>query len=390
MLSLVAVSNYRSLRDLVVPLKALNVITGPNGSGKSNLYRALRLLAHTAQGRVVPSLAREGGLPSTLSAGPEGIARSVRKGDFPVQGTVRKRRVSLQLGFAGDDFGYLIDLGLPKQAPGDPSAFRLDPEIKREMIWHGPILRPSTSLIDRQGAVVRARGEDGDWNVIESDLASFDSVMTQIADPRHAPETLMLRESIRAWRFYDHFRADVDAPARRPQIGTRTPVLGNDGVDLAAAIQTIIEIGDREGLMASVADAFPGSTVSVESDAGRFELVMEQHGLLRTMSAAELSDGTLRYLLWIAALLTPRPPALMILNEPETSLHPDLLDALARLIAQAAKRSQVVAATHSPKLIAALRQQPGCHSITLEKSFGETVIAGMKPTDRPSWNWPAR
>lgn len=390
MLSLLAISNYRSLRDLVVPLKGLNVITGANGSGKSSLYRALRLLGDTAQGRVVPSLAREGGLQSTLWAGPETISRRVRQGDFPVQGTARKRRVSLQLGFAGDDFGYLIDLGLPKQEPGDPSAFRLDPEIKREIIWHGPVLRPSTTLIDRQGPVVRVRGEDSNWNVIANNLASFDTVMTQIADPRHAPETLMLRESIRAWRFYDHFRADADAPARHPQIGTRTPILGNDGADLAAAIQTIIEIGDREGLTAAVSDAFPGAALSVESSAGRFELLMEQHGLLRTMSAAELSDGTLRYLLWIAALLTPRPPALMILNEPETSLHPDLLDAMARLIAQAAKRSQVVVVTHSPKLIAALLQQSGCHSITLEKSFGETMISGMKDMDRPTWHWPAR
>src|SRR4051794_35203835 len=47
-----------------------------------------------------------------------------------------------------------------------------------------------------------------------------------------------------------------------------------------------------------------------------------QHGLLRPLSGAELSDGTLRYLLWVAALLTPRPPALLVLNEPETSLHP--------------------------------------------------------------------
>jgi predicted ATPase len=55
-----AVANYRSLRSVLVPLKGLNLITGANGSGKSNLYQALRLLADTAQSRVVLSLAREG------------------------------------------------------------------------------------------------------------------------------------------------------------------------------------------------------------------------------------------------------------------------------------------------------------------------------------------
>src|SRR5437879_351869 len=150
MLNVLAISNYRSLRNLIVPLQRLNVVTGPNGSGKSSLYRALRLLADTAQGHVVTSLAREGGLQSTLWAGPESISRAVRQGDYPIQGTRRKQPVSLRLGFAGDDFGYLIDMGLPK--PDLTSMFDLDPEIKKEVIWHGPRLRPSTILVERHGA----------------------------------------------------------------------------------------------------------------------------------------------------------------------------------------------------------------------------------------------
>ena len=77
-----AVANYRSLRNIVAPLGALNLVSGENGSGKSSLYRALRLLADTAQGGVVASIAREGGLPSTLWAGPERISRAMRKGEI--------------------------------------------------------------------------------------------------------------------------------------------------------------------------------------------------------------------------------------------------------------------------------------------------------------------
>src|SRR4026207_858258 len=113
MLNTLAVSGHRSLRDLVLPLGRMNPGTGPDGSGKSNIYRALRLLAETAQGRVIPSLAREGGLQSTLWAGPEKFSRSMLRGEHPVQAVVRKGVISLRLGFASDDFSYAIDLGLP-------------------------------------------------------------------------------------------------------------------------------------------------------------------------------------------------------------------------------------------------------------------------------------
>ena len=387
MLTTLAVANYRSLRDLLVPLNRLNLITGPNGSGKSSVYRALRLLADTAQGNVITSLAREGGLQSTLWAGPEKLGRAVKRGEHRVQGTVRKERVNLRLGFAGDEFGYAIDLGLP--APSR-SAFALDPEIKTETIWAGPVLRPAALLVERHESVVRSRREDGEWDVLAYQLSSFDSMMTQFADPRNAPEMLRLREQIRSWRFYDHFRTDVDAPARLPQIGTHTPVLSDDGSDLAAALQTIQEIGDPPALAEAVDDAFPGSSVSVLNIEGRFEIAMHQRGLLRPLKAAELSDGTLRYLLWIAALLTPRPPGLLVLNEPETSLHPDLLPPLGRLIANAAQGTQVLVVTHAPKLIASLEEQDDCNSVTLEKDFGETRISGLDKLDLPVWRWASR
>jgi len=386
MITTLAIYNYLSLRDFVMPLSALNVITGANGSGKSNVYRALRLLADIAQGRIIPSLAREGGLQSTLWAGPEGFARSVKSGEHPVQGTLRKEPVSLRLGFSGDEFGYAMDLGLPTTS--SPS-FSLDPEIKRECIWAGEVLRPAALLVERRGPLVRSRA-DKEWIQLTQGLAGFDSMMTHCADPRSSPEMLMLREQMRGWRFYDQFRADLEAPARQPQIGTHTPVLANDGADLAAALQTSVEIGDAQALADSVGDAFPGASVSVSHHDGRFEVEMRQHGLLRPLKAAELSDGTLRYLLWIAALLTPRPPQLLVLNEPETSLHPELLPALGRLIGRAAEHSQIIVVSHAARLIAALEELAGCNSVTLEKNLGETGIAGADRLDRPRWQWPSR
>src|ERR1700743_348688 len=109
MMRTIAIQGYRSLRDLVLPLDRLSVITGANGSGKSSVYRSLRLLADVAQNTVVASLAREGGLPSTFWAGPESIARSVRQGTHAVEGLAKRNVASLKLGFGGDSYGDNID-----------------------------------------------------------------------------------------------------------------------------------------------------------------------------------------------------------------------------------------------------------------------------------------
>ncbi|PTU75993.1 AAA family ATPase [Pseudomonas mangrovi] len=391
MLHTLAVHNYRSISSLLVPLGALNVITGANGSGKSNLYRALRLLAETAQGGVVAALAREGGLASSFWAGPANLSRRMREGEVAIEGGPSRGPKRLRLGFAGEDFSYAISLGLPDSNSGEdretPSAFALDPQIKLESIWAGAAYRPASLLVERKGPMLRAR-EGREWQVLAQHLATFDSLFSQVGRDASCPEVFQLREIIRGWRFYDHFRTDADAPARQPQLGTRTPVLAHDGRDLAAALQTIREIGDPHALDAAIEDAFPGSRLRIEVNDGLFTVHLQQDGLLRPLSAAELSDGTLRYLLLVAALLTPRPPSLMVLNEPETSLHPDLLPALGRLIIQASARSQVWVVSHANRLIATLEAHPECNAVVLEKSLGETRVAGRGLLDEPLWRWP--
>ncbi|SCK45292.1 AAA family ATPase [Streptomyces sp. WMMB 322] len=384
MITTLAVENYRSLSSLVVPLERLNVVTGANGTGKSSLYRALRLLADAARGGAVAALAREGGLRSTLWAGSEN----------PAQGAGRSGPVGLRLGFAGDEFGYAVDFGHP--VPAD-SLFDLDPEIKVECTWAGPVLRPAAVLSERKGPAVRTRTAAGDWHRSAGELRPYDSMLSEFADPQLAPDLLRLRERIRSWRFYDHVRTDAQAPARSAQIGTRTPVLAHDGVDLAAALRTIHETGDRKRLKEAVDAAFPGSRLTVASRGGRFEVELHQPGMLRPLTAAELSDGTLRYLLWTAALLTPRPPALLVLNEPEASLHPELLSPLAELIVAAAQDTQVVVVTHASELVAQLERGPVRHRLDVNSmelvkdEYGRTRVAGREGLlDQPAWHWPKR
>jgi len=391
MLHTVAIRGYRSMREVVIPMAGLTVVTGANGSGKSSVYRSLRLLADCGRGEVIGSLAREGGLESVLWAGPEqpASARSPDgRGPLRPQGTTRTRPISLELGFASDDFGYLIDLGLPQDA-GPGSYFARDPEIKREAVFAGPRLRPSSALVRRGRDYAEVAAESGrGFDELTRSLPPYRSVLAEYAHPGALPELATVRDRLRDWRFYDGFRVDADAPARRPRVGTRTPVLSDDGGDLAAAIQTILEAG-FDDLPRAVADAFDEAEVSVAVHDGLFELQLRQRGMLRPLRATELSDGTLRFLLWAAALLSPRPPSLMVLNEPETSLHPDLVAPLAAMIRAAAAGTQVVVVTHSR----AMREQldtGDTQEIELDKQWGETRIAGQTILTAPPWDWGKR
>lgn len=300
MLQTVAIRGYRSLREIVLPLARLTVITGANGTGKSSLYRALRLLADCGRGEVIGSLAREGGLDSVLWAGPEHLSGARRTGK--VEGTARTGPVSLELGFASDDFGYLVDLGLPQMA-GHNSLFALDPEIKREAVFVGRMMRNSSTLVRRNRDYAEASAESGrGFDEMTRSLPAYRSVLAEYAGAH--PELGAVRHRLRSWRFYDGFRVDAAAPSRLPHVGTRTPVLSDDGADLAAAVQTIIEAG-FDDLQPAVAEAFDGATVSVAVQNGLFDLQLQQRGMLRPLRAAELSDGTLRFLLCAAALLEP-------------------------------------------------------------------------------------
>ncbi|HEX4191452.1 MAG TPA: AAA family ATPase [Stellaceae bacterium] len=377
MLRDVRIAGYRSLRSIRFPVGRLSVFVGANGVGKTNLYRALELLQASAAGTLAHALAAEGGMESALWAGE-------RRRHEPA-------RIVLHGGFAlspvgAHDYSYEVAAGVvPSHEVGGglrlpiaSAAFALEPQIKEETLLHHHRGR-AHKLLERSGPAVTARDTAGARSAIATELLASETALGAIGDGVYDPAIAMLRNTMIDWRFYHDLRTDRAAPLRQPSLAVTSPTLSSDGGNLAAVFATLSYIReDTVDLDRTIDDAFPGASLVVPPP-GRFA----SFGMRfpdqpkRLFEAAELSDGTLRYLGLAGALLAYRLPAFIALNEPEASLHPDLLEPLARLIVRASERTQIWLVTHSERLANAIARDGAIAKLTVVKRGGATWIDGL-------------
>jgi predicted ATPase len=357
-------AGYRSLKQIAYPVFRLDVFVGANGVGKSNLYRALELLRGAAANTLGHDLAREG-LDLAMWAG----AR-----------THHQPGVRLTVGLAALDrletaLRYEVEVGFP--APTSPT-FGREPQIKAESLTYVGGRR-AVRLLERDGPSVMARNEAGRPTAIEIDVLASETVLGRLEDPSRYPEMDLVRRTLLAWRFYHDLRTDAESALRRPCVAVAAPTLASDGSNLAAVFATLAHIReDTTDLDSVISAAFPGARLVVPPPErmASFGMAFPEFPR-RVFEAAELSDGTLRFLSLAGALLAYRLPPFIALNEPESSLHPDLMEPLARLIAKAAERTQVWLVTHSERLAAAIAQTGAGAIRTVTKRDGATTIEGL-------------
>jgi predicted ATPase len=359
-------AGYRSLRHIRFPVEPLSVFVGANGTGKTNLYRALQLLQSAAAGTLTHDLAAEGGFDSVYWAG-------TRSGRDPV-----RVRLGVRLIGESDDYAleYGVETGLVELLG---AGFALEPQIKVETLTHEARGR-SRSLLERRGPRGHCLDETGVKRPLGSEILPSETALGSLQDAAAFPDLHLARRTMLEWRFFHGFRTDAASPLRRPALAVTSPTLASDGSNLAAVFATLAHIRqDTTDLDQAFDDAFPGARLVIpEPDRfATFGVIFPDYPK-RIFQASELSDGTLHFLVLAGALLSYRLPPFIALNEPETSLHPDLLEPLARMIVTASRRTQIWLVTHSDILADALARHGGAQPRRVIKRKGETWMEGLR------------
>jgi predicted ATPase len=369
-LTAISIQGYRSIQRLHFDIDACSIFIGANGVGKTNLYKALGLLRAAADGNLTRAIAQEGGIESVLWAGK-------RYGKQPVRMTLEAQFEELQYEVEiGLPFSYPIRVPLAERKTAE-AAFKIEPLVKEERLT-ARVGQRKVVMMERKGPMVALRNDEGVREVHKDAVLSSETALAAFRDASRYPEIEAVRRELLEWRLYHDFRTDDASPIRQPCHAITTPTLSSDGHDLAAVLATLFLIReDTVDLAAAIDDAFPGARLHAEDEGSWCKLEMQFPDMPRPFGAHELSDGTLKYLCLLGALMGYRLPSLIALNEPEASLHPALLPPLARLIAQAAQRTRIWIVTHSEALAAALYEETGKKARRVIKEDGATNIEGL-------------
>ncbi len=362
-------SRFRSFRELSGWRPgALNVIIGPNASGKSNLLQLIDFLAASAQGRLAKTVQRAGGILPLLWDG---------------EGEDLVFNIECALTDSPSVTGYelrLTRLG----AGGDFSLF----EKMTDASFPGA---ESQKLFERVGSYAtyyRPEKEEGfpitEGYPLTETVVSYSKSYSREDNPPSG-----LNQALSSFSVYQDLQTHRDAPIRQPAVTRMEKRVDADGQNLIPVLHTLYT-GDREfknevndAMRAAFGPDFEELVFPPASDQ-RIQLRIRWKSLRREQSAAELSDGTLRFLFLLAVLASPDPAPLIAIDEPETGLHPSMLPIIAEYAVQASKKAQVIFTTHSPALLDAFTEtQP--QTTVVQRHEGETVLRTLEGPALAEW-----
>jgi predicted ATPase len=325
------VKGFRRLENVAIPLRPLCVMIGANGVGKSSILDVLLLLANSARGNLNNAMSDLSGLPAVLTYD---RAERLR---FGISMGSPGAHIKYALTIQPQGAGYVIEEERLYKTGIDPFQAIESHGLDVSYFDPGPrrFVRPSW-----------------EHNPLETSLAQVPKMFRQ-------PEEF--RTKLASSTFYHVLNVEARSPIRLPQPVRPATLPGSNGEDLVSCLFYLRE-ADRHRFDAvedSLKAAFPGfeRLDFPPVAAGTLALTWREKYFTKPLYMHQLSEGMLRFL-WLATLLqSPGLTALTLLDEPEVSLHPELLGLLAGLLREASQRTQVIVATHSDRLVRFLKPE---------------------------------
>lgn len=350
----IAIEGFRRLQSLDIPVRPFMVLIGANGVGKTSFLDALTLLSASAAGRLGETLSRFGGVTKLLTRGKcEEIALAV---DLEVPGH-EPLRYRLQMEPKGAGFSITKET-LSQQKSEYP--------------------RPFFYIDAHHGRVEYYNTETKRLDVPDWDYDPGETALSQVPKMFRQPEAL--RRVLATATQYHTLDVGPMAPVKLPQPVKPAELPGANGEALLPFLYSLRE-SDRPRFEA-VTDALRAAYPDFEeltfppAAAGMLALSWKDKKFDSPIYADELSEGTLRFL-WLTALLqSPDLSTVTMIDEPEVSLHPELLDLLAQLMREASARTQLIVTTHSDRFVRFLNPEE-----VYVMDFGEDGGATITPAD---------
>ena len=377
MIQKLQIRGFRSLRDVTWEPGKLNVVIGPNGSGKSNLLRALGLLQSSAQGELAESILRQGGIAPLLWDGQEQELGWVFK----------TAPVCPNLEAGNEPLTYELQL----RQLGGTSAYRVEYELLRSAPLKNRRQQP-----ERRKFLERKPGHAATFDFQEHQLIAHEgsvpddqTLLSLVAGPFGNPVVLAFRDRLASWGIYHDLHVDQNAPLRQPAVARLEKRVAADGQNLIPVLHTLYSTSRTfkndvdMAMRTAFGDDFEDLTFPPAADQ-RVQMRLRWRSLKSAQSAADLSDGTIRFLLLLAILANPEPESLIAIDEPEVGLHPGMLPIVAEFARDAARRTQVILTTHSPQFLDAFREEPPTTTVA-HWIDGETRLTVVDGEELARW-----
>ncbi len=326
----IRLTGFRRLNELKIEMRPLMVVIGANGVGKTSLLDSLSLLSSSAAGTLNRKLSAMGGVMEVLTRGRSGDillgAEMVVPGHEPLE-------YDLYVEPKGQTYSFSRET-LSQTRPGYPK------RPFKHIESHYSDIRYFDILTNR---LVRP---DWQYNPLESSLSQV---------PKMFREPEELRQTLSSVTQYHVLDVSQRAPVKLPQQMKPADLPGENGEDLVPFLYNLRESKRDcyEAIEDTLKAAFPGfSELNFPPvAAGMLSMTWKERSFKDPIYMHQLSEGTLRFLWLISLLQSPGLSTITMIDEPEVSLHPELLSNLAELMREAAQRTQIIVATHSDRLV---------------------------------------